>query len=341
VFQSTALHISPFKFDDSWEHLPRAATQRLRAPWHSGSVTSLALTRDASLACSSGTDGRIRVWNLRSGELQWEFEQSAQKVLLSPDARTLWSIDENFHVVAFDLVQGDVIGNVWHPPRQILRGTRPDAAVISPDGRWLLATCGDLHGAVRIIDLTTGSTLSLSAPGAGELHPIGNFSADANSVQILGGVREGRVGRSRSAMYSFRLATGEVQSAHVLRFSATGPSATVAVHRQQCSFGVRWLMVSDRKRTIARWSIEGTDPVTWIELPVDSFESLTSGEHVYGGTFSRGNAVLWSAHDASEGPSVHILPDRERASSLCFSADNLTMLVGTTVGHVGYLSLIR
>ena len=61
------------------------AGARIRSAWHEGPVTSLVWSPDGRAVCSAGRDGRVRVWDVATGELRWQFERRARLVAVSPD----------------------------------------------------------------------------------------------------------------------------------------------------------------------------------------------------------------------------------------------------------------
>lgn len=310
---------------------------RVRAPWHQGRVVALASRTGARVAASAGADGVVRAWDLAAHDARWQFERDARNVLLSPDARTLWAITEPFDLWPCDLVEGVELERAWTPPRRFLGVARPDRAAMSPDGRWILAAVEHVDGAVRVFDALRGAETSLVAPGAGELHPYGVFAADARSVLLLGGVREGRTGRARSALYRFTLDDAAPTEIRLLRFAQQSLRLYVAVHRERCAMSRRWLTAVDaRATTLMRWDLALDEPVHWIDTrehagPIGRF---VTGERLFAAVTDQDRQVVAWSHEPFEERGRAALPEGERWTALALSDDETVLLAGTSAGRV-------
>jgi WD40 repeat protein len=292
------------------------------------------------LAASAGVDGRVRVWDLSLGELRTQFERASRAVLLGPDGRVLWAITDSHEVWALDLTSGLELERVWAPPRRGLHNTRPERAALSPDGCWMLAAWGGDDGHVRVIDLLRGRDLDLRAPGAGELYPVGTFSDDGRSVLLLGGVRDGRSGRHRPALYRFALHDGTPEEIRALRLSRNHVTVATALHRDRCAFAGRWLVAVDGPGRLAlRWDVTHDDPVTWIAMGLDRGESLAVGARTFAVSFSRDRAVAVLDHDAAAIVATHPMPRGEAATAIALTPDGTSLVVGASSGRAWTLPL--
>ncbi len=330
------MRLAALSLDDGWVGLAPGA--RVRAPWHDGAVYSLAHSPDGSLVCSAGADGVVRVWDVARGELRWQFERPARHLLASPDGRLVYALDEAFALWPLDLVTGDELERAWAPTRRVPRGARPDRAALSPDGRWLLPSSGDDRGGVEVVDLAGRASYVLEAPGAGELHPVGAFSADGRAVYSLGAVREGRTGRGRNALYRFALSDGACDEIRALRFPSQSGPVAVALHRHRCVFGGRWMVVSEG-RVLLRWELARSEAASWLDAPLAAMGRVVTGDRAFACTFANHRGVATGSHAEGALRAGLTLPDGETASTLSLAPDERTLYVGTMRGRVTRVAL--
>ncbi len=123
--------------------LPAAATTGRASQailGHRGSVTRLALAGNGETAASGGSDGVVRVWNLRTGTRSpFVLRHPAGPInvlTFSPDVRWLVSAAVNTARI-FELASGELVS-------EIETEGRPLAIAVSPDG--LLVAVGDSAG---------------------------------------------------------------------------------------------------------------------------------------------------------------------------------------------------
>lgn len=306
---------------------------RIAAPWHVGAVVSLALSGDGSIICSAGSDGVVRAWSVARAELLWQFEAHARHLIVSPDGRLLYAVSEALEVWPLDLVTGDTHDRAWAPPRRASRAFRPERTALSPDGRWLLPSCGDASGAAMIVDLSTGAARALDAPGAGETHPLGRFSDDGRSVWVLGGVRDGRSGRARSALYRFSLASGECEEIRALRLLRQGAQSATPLHRLHCVFSERWLVIS-AGREMLRWELAKVAAATWLDVNVEGVSRAVTNDRVFACAFSGDRAVALGSHAKEAITAAWTLPSLEVVTALALSPDERWLAVGLASGRV-------
>jgi hypothetical protein len=311
---------------------------RVRSPWHEGPVVSLACSPDGRTVCSAGRDGRVRVWDLATGELRWQFERRARLVAVSPDATLGYTLTPQGEVWPFDLLRGDEHERLWSPALPLRRGLYSEQATVSGDGRWLFPACDDARGGVVVVDTFARAARTFLAPGAGELQPVGAFTADARSVILLGGVRASRTGRANPALYHYPLTEALPERVRALRTGRQRTLVPTSLHRDPCSLGATWLLVGSAPRMLSRWRVDDNESCDWIELPVRREGPVLTGERRAAFVCERGRAVGVVDH-ATLG--LVGLADLEApATSLAWSPDETTLLVGTEGGDVSAL-LVR
>lgn len=315
--------------------VPRGA--RIRAAWHEGRVTSLAWSPDGRAVCSAGRDGAVRVWDVASGELRWQFERRARLLAVSPDGARGYALTPEGEVWPFDLARGEELDRAWAPPKPLRRGLYSEHAAVSPDGRWLFPACDDGRGGVVVVDLHAGAAQSFTAPGAGELQPVGAFTDDARAVVLLGGVRPGRTGRANPALYRYPLGEALPDRVRALRTGRQRTLVPATLHRDPCSLGARWLLVGASPSVLSRWPVDDDQSCDWIDLPTRREGPVLTGERVAVFACERGRAVGAVDHATRSLLGVAALP--AAVSTLALSPDERTLLAGTEGGEVLALSV--
>jgi WD40 repeat protein len=150
-------------------------------------VTSLAFSPDGKLLAAGCTDGKLRLFDGRTGELKkvWDDMARFAFVVFSPDGETLVSQSRDRTVKVWDVETAKV--------RRTLQGNKASvAAAFSPDGR-LCAT----GGIVRENDKVTGGEVILWGARTGDLKhtlpgltvPVStlSFSPDGKTLAVAGG----------------------------------------------------------------------------------------------------------------------------------------------------------
>lgn len=332
--------IADLSLEDPWDvgEGLLARNARIRAPWHDGAVHAVAFTPDGGLVASAGADGVVRVWDLRFRELRWQFERPARHLLASPDGRVVYAVNDAHEVWPLDLSSGEALDRAWAPPRRASRAHRPERTALSPDGRWLLPACGDVSGAAMLVDLTSGAARVLEAPGAGETHAVGRFADDGRSVWTLGGVRDGRSGRARSALYRFALVDGACEEIRALRLLRQGAQGATPLHRQHCVFSERWLLIS-AGREVLRWELANVTAAAWLDVGVDAVARTITGDRAFACTFAHDRAVAAGAHGRGALTVAWTIPSPEVVSALALSPDERSLVVALASGRVTRASL--
>jgi len=152
-------------------------------------VTSLAFSPDGKLLAAGCADGKLRLFDGRTGELKKVWDDDCARawwVVFSPDGRTLLSQSSDKTVKVWDVETAKVL--------RTLQGNKAwvTAVAFSPDGK-LFATGGIVRengkvtgGEVILWDAQTGD-LKHTLPG--QTMPVStlSFSPDGKSLAIAGG----------------------------------------------------------------------------------------------------------------------------------------------------------
>ena len=131
-----------------------------RSPWARGSVSSAIFGPNGDWISTSGADGKVRIWDVSTGELLRTMGDGARPILghtLSPDGKRLVTAGE------------DGIARIWDIDTGQLLSTLSDHAGpvwglnFSPDGTKLVTTSDDKT--VKLRDSQSGEVL-LTLPGS-------------------------------------------------------------------------------------------------------------------------------------------------------------------------------
>jgi WD40 repeat protein len=149
-------------------HLWRNVEGQLREERTFGDGTSMVVFGpDHHKLISWHTDGRMRVWNSESGELQHTLDSSGNAPWLmapSPDGRTIATGHAGGEVLVWDVASGAV--------RLTLRGhtAAVPALAFSPDGQILAS--GDVDGTICLWWLASGELIQTLAGHSQEVHVL-------------------------------------------------------------------------------------------------------------------------------------------------------------------------
>jgi DNA-binding SARP family transcriptional activator/WD40 repeat protein len=122
-------------------------------------LTGVAFSADGESVISTGDGHRVVIWDVPSASVQEAFDDPASLVALAPvqshDGNTMFTIDVNGNIVAWDLVGENRVG------RSFVVGSSVQWFAISPDGATLAFLHGDLVGggpyqsSLRVVDTST------------------------------------------------------------------------------------------------------------------------------------------------------------------------------------------
>jgi eukaryotic-like serine/threonine-protein kinase len=144
-----------------WNYLKRLChTELLTLRGHSGTVTGVAYSPDATRLASGGSDGTVRVWDVITGKEVLPplrgHTGDVYAVAYSPDGSELASAGHDKTVRVWDSTTGELtrtlgLGEIDDEVRSV---------AFSPDGLRLVA--GDYANEVRVWDVTTGQEVRFS-----------------------------------------------------------------------------------------------------------------------------------------------------------------------------------
>ena len=145
---------------------PGAGEAAIALGGHAAQVTGLAFSPDGSRLASVSTDGRIAVWNARTGEaeLDHDGQDAVFCVAFAPDGERIvaGSLDKTLHVIRIDTgVEEAALAGHDAPPRSI---------ALSADGSRLLSGSADGTARLWAIETSgTGTALSIGEEPVGAL----------------------------------------------------------------------------------------------------------------------------------------------------------------------------
>jgi len=120
---------------------------------HKGKVNSVAVTQDGQHIVSSDSNCAVKLWNINNTKELWSYwlhNYSVTSVSISPDEKCILSVDSrgNANILKLDSGQVTRSFNLLH---------EVFAAVITPDGKYLISTEG--YYGVYLYDINSGKKL--------------------------------------------------------------------------------------------------------------------------------------------------------------------------------------
>jgi WD40 repeat protein len=144
-------------------------------------VRALAVSSNGMLLASGGSDSVARLWNTANGQLMRSFELNAGSVIdlaFSPSTGELLVAWEDGFIRLFDPATGELKLDRITPAAFL------EAAVFSPDGRFILGGEGWPFFTARLWDARNGAELRVFA---GHAAPVGAVAFNSSNTQILTG----------------------------------------------------------------------------------------------------------------------------------------------------------
>ena len=257
-------------------HLRDPVTGRVKATWERrlGSVLDLVFSPDGTLLASSGSDGRIEVWDAVTGEVKVRVGDvhGIGGLSFSPDGGTLASGNGGGGVRLWEVTSGELKATLQGHAGAVT------SVVYSPDGETLVS--GGTDG-LRLWDTTTlqrkaafeetwGEVSSVAFSPDGDILASGNRDGrirlwDASTLQDKGTLQRNWAEVSSLAFWSdsHALASGSADGSVQLWDAVTGRQETFGEHRGE----VRSVTFSPDGSTLASTSWDGTallwDAASW------------------------------------------------------------------------------
>ncbi len=146
------------------------------------SASALAISSDGQILVSGGEDKAIKVWNLKTGQLQKTLQSDSgqiQAVAIAPDGKTVVSGSADHMVRIWNLTSNQ--------PPKMLAGHPEEVNLvkITPDGKSIISGS---YGAIKVWDLKTGQLkTTFPAVGKSETHlgPITMIDDEAERFNPL------------------------------------------------------------------------------------------------------------------------------------------------------------
>jgi WD40 repeat protein len=156
------------------------ASQSLVWKGHKHGVSSIVFSPDAQRLASGGDDNTVRLWNVRTGQLEHTFEGHSRAIsalAFSPDGQILASGSFDQSVKLWDVLSGKLKLALGEHPSGQVKGVS-----FSPDGKFLASAGAD---GVRLWDLGAGKLLQFFETTQGVLTVT--FSPDGKILAGAGG----------------------------------------------------------------------------------------------------------------------------------------------------------
>ncbi len=303
-------------------------------PWY-----STAITPDGRLALSGLSDGRLRLWELKTRQLSGEVEAhrgDVRALLVSPSGRYAASGGEDGKIKVWDL-GAPFEHTVDHGHRDWVNGL-----IWTPDGSRIISGSDD--GTIRLWDAETGKELAKIAAHEGWVLDFA-FSQDGQTLYSAGG--DGKIKAwEASTLAHLRTYAGHEGRAHGVRVTqagelvSAGADQTVKVWEAESGEArltlvghagkvIRTAPVPNRRlvisasedATLRLWNLDSGEEVSCLrghEAQVDAVTVTPDGSRVVSASYD-GTVRTW---DLASGECLHVLHGHRAAVyKLALSAD--------------------
>ena len=275
---------------------------------HEDRVHQEAFSPDGRTLVTTADDGRVLVWDLRSGAVRETLTGQTgpiTNIRISDDGRTLYTVGLHGRIYIWDIAADRRLGRGFQahplvpPPLSGLRAPA-QAIAFSADGeRFAVA---DLEGNLRMLELRSGRVRRAQRPGSFPVHL--SFSPDGGTLAIgLGEAgTELRDGRSLRVLARLRNRRGDAD--RWVQFSPDGRLLAIS------SFGYTQLWDAESRRPVGA-------PLGGHEGDVFNAEFSPDGEMLATSGFD-GSVILW---DVDSRRTLGALPGSLGFTSARFTPD--------------------
>ena len=145
------------------------------------SITAVVFSPDGSWLAAAGGDGKVRLWNVQTGQVEWTYTSRKDAVVLgvafSPDGSRLAAAGADNIVRLWNVDEGKFVRSIDAHYREV-RGV-----AFSPCGRRVVSAGGD--GVVRMWDADTGQYLAVFGGHSGPVTSVA-FRPDGHRLAAAG-----------------------------------------------------------------------------------------------------------------------------------------------------------
>jgi WD40 repeat protein len=271
---------------------------------HAGSVFGLSFSPKGRLLASAGSDGSIKIWDLRGGrELRTLSGHAGQatSVAFNPDGSLLASAGTDKTINIWNAMSGELVKSLTGHSGAVL------TVAFSPDGQ-LLASAG-AHGEVKIWSVSQSRVVASLEGHLGWVTKVA-FNADGRLLASAGEDKTVRLW-DVSSWTQLRALAGHTDSVTAIVFSSDG----------------RLLASGGRDRTIRLWQIPSGQELRTIPADKNQIGALAfspDGKWLASGGYD-GQIKIWTT---SEGSLVRTLTHGDWIFSLSFSPNGLLLASG-------------
>ncbi|HBE33454.1 MAG TPA: hypothetical protein DDW76_20835 [Cyanobacteria bacterium UBA11369] len=273
---------------------------------HSGSVNSLAISRDGETIASASDDKTVILWNLKTSKRVWTFVGSSQEVYavaISPDNQAIASGDFDRKITRWNLPNKELIGTLFYLNNPYSHSGFVYSLAFSPDGKTIVSGSAD-------------KTIRLWQPDTGKLKRTLNGHSEAVlSVAISPDSKIVISGSADKTIRFWDLSSGK-QTRILTGHSGSITSIAISPDGQIMASG-------STDGTIKLWNLHAGELLRTFSgqgVAIFSVAISPNGEIIASG--SKKEIKLWNL---SNGELLHALSGRY---PVAFSADGQTLVSG-------------